>query len=73
MPENIKRIFIANNLIVPYRITSNGYYEARIRRKGIYIEASGADFETMRARFVQRLNAQQPTAQSARLHAFYAL
>ena len=63
MPENIKRIFIANNLIVPYRITSNGYYEARIRRKGIYIEASGADFETMRVRFVQRLNAhynQQP-------------
>ena len=37
MPENIKKDFIANNFIVNYRITSNGYYEARMRRKNIYI------------------------------------
>ena len=50
MPEHIRKIFIANNYIVNYRITSNsnGYFEARIRRKGLYVEASGRDFETMR-------------------------
>lgn len=55
MPERIKKIFIANNYIVNYRITTNGYYEARIRRKGLYVEASGRDFETMRKRFMDRL------------------
>ena len=57
MPEFIRKIFIANNYIVNYRITSNGYFEARIRRKGMYIEASGRDFETMRKRFMDRLAA----------------
>ena len=57
MPEHIRKIFIANNYIVNYRITSNGYFEARIRRKGMYIEASGRDFETMRRRFMDRLSA----------------
>ena len=57
MPEHIRKIFIANNYIVNYRITSNGYFEARIRRKGMYIEASGRDFETMRKRFMDRLAA----------------
>ena len=57
MPEVIRKIFIANNYIVNYRITSNGYFEARIRRKGMYIEASGRDFETMRKRFMDRLSA----------------
>ena len=63
MPEHIRKIFIANNYIVNYRITSNGYFEARIRRKGMYIEASGRDFETMRKRFMDRLSAfyAQPT------------
>ena len=55
MPDFIRKIFIANNYIVNYRITSNGYFEARIRRKGMYIEASGRDFETMRKRFMDRL------------------
>ena len=57
MPESVRKIFIANNYIVNYRITSNGYFEARIRRKGMYIEASGRDFETMRNRFMDRLAA----------------
>ena len=63
MPESLRKIFIANNYIVNYRITSNGYFEARIRRKGMYIEASGRDFETMRKRFMDRLAAfyTQPT------------
>ena len=63
MPEHIRKIFIANNYIVNYRITSNGYFEARIRRKGMYIEASGRDFETMRKRFMDKLAAfyTQPT------------
>ena len=56
MPEPIRKVFIANNYIVNYRVTQNGYYEARIRRKGIYIEASARDFETMRKRFLERLN-----------------
>ena len=57
MPEHIRKIFIANNYIVNYHITSNGYFEARIRRKGLYVEASGRDFETMRRRFMDRLSA----------------
>ena len=57
MPQHIRKIFIANNYIVNYRITSNGYFEARIRRKEMYIEASGRDFETMRRRFMDRLSA----------------
>ena len=75
MPEHIRKIFIANNYIVNYRITSNGYFEARIRRKGMYIEASGRDFETMRKRFMDRLAAfyerppiqqiEEPTAPAA--------
>ena len=56
MPEPIRKIFIANNYIVSYRITSNGYYEARVRRKDMYIEASCRDFETMRRRFINKLN-----------------
>ena len=67
MPEHIRKIFIANNYIVNYRITSNGYFEARIRRKGMYIEASGRDFETMRKRFMDRLSAfyEHPPVQPA--------
>ena len=67
MPESIRKIFIANNYIVNYRITSNGYFEARIRRKGMYIEASGRDFETMRKRFMDRLSAsyERPPMQPA--------
>ena len=67
MPESIRKIFIANNYIVNYRITSNGYFEARIRRKGMYIEASGRDFETMRKRFMDRLAAfyEHPPTQPA--------
>ena len=67
MPEHIRKIFIANNYIVNYRITSNGYFEARIRRKGMYIEASGRDFETMRKRFMDRLSAsyERPPMQPA--------
>jgi len=57
MPEIIRKIFIANNYIINYRITNNGYYEARIRRKGLYVEAAGRDFETMRKRFMERLEA----------------
>ena len=57
MPEPIKKVFIANDYIVNYRITQNGYYEARIRRKDMYIEASARDFETMRKRFLERLKA----------------
>ena len=53
MPETIKKVFIANNFIVNYRITSNGYYEARMRRKNIYIEASSKNFETIRTRFIK--------------------
>lgn len=66
MPESIRKIFIANNYIVNYRITSNGYYEARIRRKDMNIEASGRDFETMRKRFMDRLSAfyKQPPVES---------
>ncbi|MBE5740292.1 MAG: hypothetical protein E7349_05510 [Clostridiales bacterium] len=55
MPNPIQQILIINNQIISYRITKNGYYEARIRRKDMYIEASGRDFETMRSRFMQRL------------------
>ncbi len=67
MPESIRKIFIAKNYIVNYRITSNGYFEARIRRKGMYIEASGRDFETMRKRFMDRLAAfyERPPVQPA--------
>ena len=67
MPESIRKIFIANNYIVNYRITSNGYFEARIRRKGMYIEASGRDFETMRKRFMDRFAAfyEHPPVQPA--------
>ena len=57
MPEPIRKVFIANDYIVNYRITQNGYYEARIRRKDMYIEASARDFETMRKRFLERLKA----------------
>lgn len=66
MPEHIRKIFIVNNYIVNYRITSNGYFEARVRRKGMYIEASGRDFETMRSRFLQKLTAfyERPPVQS---------
>ncbi len=57
MPVPIRKVFIANDYIVNYRITQNGYYEARIRRKDMYIEASARDFETMRKRFLERLKA----------------
>lgn len=55
MPEYLKKIFIINDLTIPYRITGNGYYEARLRRKNITIEASGKDFSTMHRRFIDRL------------------
>ena len=55
--NDVQKNFYANNYIVNYKTTSNGYFEARVRHKGMYIEASGRDFETMRSRFLQKLTA----------------
>ena len=54
MPEQIRKLFIANDFVVFYRI-KKGYYEARLRRGAMYIEASGKTFEIMRKRFIERL------------------
>ena len=55
LPVTINNILKGSDYLIPYRITSNGYYEARLRKKEIKVEASGVDYETMRIRFVDRL------------------
>ena len=54
MPESIKRLFTINDKLVTYRITQDGYYQARYRSDGYRIEVAAKDFETMKRRFLSK-------------------
>ena len=55
MPEKFKRFFVLDENIVSYRITKDGLYQARFRRKGYNIEVACKDFITMKHRFLRKL------------------
>ncbi len=55
MPQSFKSVFIANNKIVKYRII-DGLFQARYRRDGYNIEVASKDYDTMRLKFIERLN-----------------
>ena len=54
MPESIKKLFTINDKLVTYRITQDGYYQARYRSDGYRIEVAAKDFETMKRRFLAK-------------------
>lgn len=56
MPAKYRNVFAHDNNLVYYRKRSNGVYEARYHRKGIDIEVSSKDFNTLKQKFIEALN-----------------
>lgn len=55
MPDYLRKLFTVNDNIVTYRITKDGYYQARLRRGKYNIEVAAKDFETMKRKFLDKL------------------
>lgn len=55
MPDYLRKLFTVNDNIVTYRITKDGYYQARLRRGKYNIEVAAKDFETMKRKFLNKL------------------
>ena len=55
MPDHLRKLFTVNENIVTYRITKDGYFEARLRRGKYNIEVAAKDFTTMKHKFLQKL------------------
>ena len=68
MPDYLRKLFTINDKIVTYRVTKDGYYQARYRRDGYCVEVASKDFNTMKRKFLdkfaeverERLNHQYP-------------
>ena len=56
MPTQYRSFFAANNMIVRYRYRKDGVYEARFHRKGIDVEVSSKDLNTLKDKFIEKLN-----------------
>ena len=55
MPKSFQKAFICDNRIVKFRYY-NGLFQARYRREGLNIEVSSKSFETMKEKFIRKLN-----------------
>ena len=56
MPTAYKNIFATNDLIVHYRLKTDGVYEARFHRSGINVEVSSKDLTKLKQKFIEKLN-----------------
>ena len=56
MPIAYKNIFATNDLIVHYRLKTDGVYEARFHRSGINVEVSSKDLTKLKQKFIEKLN-----------------
>ena len=56
MPTQYRSFFAANDMIVRYRYRKDGVYEARFHRKGIDVEVSSKDLNTLKDKFIEKLN-----------------
>ena len=54
MPDYLRKLFTINDKIVTYRVTKDGYYQARYRRDGYCIEVASKDFNTMKRKFLDK-------------------
>lgn len=64
MPIKYRKIFAQGGIIVPYRLRTDGVYEARLRRKDIHIEVSAKDFSVLKQKFLAALNKSEPQPES---------
>lgn len=65
MPDYLRKLFTVNDNIVTYRITKDGYYQARLRRGKYNIEVAAKDFETMKRKFLNKLAESERALQTA--------
>ena len=65
MPDHLRKLFTVNENIVTYRITKDGYYQARLRRGKYNIEVAAKDFATMKHKFLQKLAEREKALQNA--------
>ena len=56
MTAKYKHIFAHGDKIVTYRQKKNGVFEARFHRRGIDIEVSSKDLQTLKQKFIDALN-----------------
>ena len=54
MPDYLRKLFTINDKIVTYRVTKDGYYQARYRRDGYCVEVASKDFNTMKRKFLDK-------------------
>lgn len=54
MPDYLRKLFTLNDKIVTYRVTKDGYYQARYRRDGYCVEVASKDFNTMKRKFLDK-------------------
>ena len=64
MPDHLRKLFTVNENIVTYRITKDGYYQARLRRGKYNIEVAAKDFATMKHKFLQKLAEREKALQN---------
>ena len=60
MPKPFQKSFICDNRIVKYRYY-NGLFQARYRKQGYNIEVASKDFDTMKKKFIEKLNGHTQT------------
>ena len=60
MPKSFQKSFIYDNRIVKYRYY-NGLFQARYRKQGYNIEVASKDFDTMKKKFIEKLNGHTQT------------
>lgn len=65
MPDYLRKLFTVNDNVVTYRITKDGYYQARLRRGKYNIEVAAKDFETMKRKFINKLTECEKALQTA--------
>lgn len=56
MPKRYQKVFAVGDMVVYCRRRSTGVYEARVRRKDLHIEVSSNDFNTLKRKFIEKLN-----------------
>jgi integrase len=67
MPKEFQQTFIYDNKIFKYRITQ-GLFQARYRRDGYNIEVASKSYETMKKKFIAKLNGEDTSNSKPKAH-----
>jgi len=65
MPDYLKRLFIVDEKIIPYRIVKGSYYQARYRRDGISVSATFKSFDLMKRVLIDRIKKAEQEKQNS--------